>query len=485
MKKTTLALVALMGLPLVSHAKDEIDIEKLKAQIKAEVLAEIKAEQASQKKTAPAATASKKEAPASTVEKSEKSKLDIAMTKSGLCVGDKLCTSGQVRVRPELRRNLTQGIPNVPGNIEEDFSVLLRSRFGLLFKPIEHIAFFIQGEDSRDFGEEAAATPLPAGDDEGIDLHQGYVDITNIGDHPLNIRVGRQEVNLGEQRLVGAVDWSNVGRALDALVVSFQPETWGLTALASIINKTPANVGDGQYLAGLYGSWKKFPGGVLDAYYLLLQDNNGAAGAAAGTGDTLSVHTLGTRIAAKYDNGIDFGIESAVQLGKFGSNSILAFAEHAAVGYTFNADWKPRIGLEYNYATGDDGGNNRFTKFNNLLPTNHNKYGMMDLVAWSNMHDASVQFGVKPGKYVASAGYHLLAVDKNTSAGDTLDGVFAGAPGLGKIAGHEIDVQGKWIMNEYFEVGAGYGHLIPGSFLKDQGQTQHSDFFYTSVQAQF
>ncbi len=223
----------------------------------------------------------------------------------------------------------------------------------------------------------------------------------------------------------------------------------------------------------------------MDGYYLILEDNDGATGAAAGTGDTLSVHTLGTRMASKFDNGIDFGVETAVQMGKFGSNSILAFAGHGAVGYTFDADWKPRLGVEYNYATGDDPNSGRYTKFNNLLPTNHNKYGMMDLTPWSNMHDGSVQFSVKPNKFYAAAAYHLLAVDKNHSTGDTFSGFYTGAPGLGKIAGHEVDLQGKWVMDEYFELGAGYGHFVPGSFLKDQGYSQQSDFFYLSTQAQF
>lgn len=411
--------------------------------------------------------------------------LQVAVKKDGLWVGDKLRFTGQVRVRPELRRNLTQSIPNVPNNIEEDFSALLRTRFGLMFNPTNHIDFFIQGQDSRDFGEETAASPLAVGDDEGIDLHQGYIDITNIGDHPTNIRVGRQEIKLGEERLIGAVEWGNVGRSFDGIVLTYDPKNWTLKTLASITNKTATNAGDGQYLAGVYGTWKNFPGGVLDAYYLLLEDNNGATGAAAGTGDTLSVHTLGSRISSKFNNGIDVGLEGAAQVGKFGSNTILAFAGHGAAGYTFKADCKPRIGVEYNYASGDNTSSNKYTKFNNLFPTNHNKYGMMDMATWSNLHDGSLNVSVKPGKYSASLAYHLLAVDKNTAASDTFAGFYAGGAGLGKIAGHEVDLQGKWTMNDYFDVGAGYGHFIPGSFLKDQGMTVHSDFVYISTQAQF
>ncbi len=462
MKKIILAMFC-VGLSLSINAYATVtkaEREKLKEEIKAEVLKEL-----------------------ADAKKPDKIKKEDSSASSIL--GDKIKISGQVRVRPEFRRNLTQGIPNIPGPKEEDLSVLLRSRFGLEFKPTDHVSFFIQGQDSRDFGEETPALPTAAGDDEGMDLHQGYIDITQIADKPLSIRVGRQEIRLGEERLVGGVNWSNVGRSMDGLVATYDPEAWRLVMLGAITDRTGVtNTGDGQYLAGLYGTWKNFPGGVLDAYYLLLQDNNGAAGAAAGTGNTLSVNTAGARIKSEFKNGVDIGVEGAVQLGKFGSNSILAYAEHAAIGYTFKSNIKPRVGLEYNYASGDNVASSRYSKFNNLFPTNHDKYGLMDITAWSNMHDASVGFSVKPGKWQVATGYHLLMVDKNNSATDTFS-TYAGGPGLGKVAGHEMDLSAKWTMNKFFDFGAGYSHFVPGSFFKNQGMTKHSDFFYLSATAQF
>jgi len=477
MKITTpLRLAALAGLlsclPLTSRAMT-ID----KKTLDAEITAQVKKEIAAQRQLQPHSGAEGEAPRALPVE---------GATRAPLSIADKIRVSGQVRVRPEFRNNLSQALVNVPGASPTDFSVLLRSRVGVQFTPTKHVGFFVQAQDAREFGESVAAVPTAAGDNKGLDLHQGYVDLTEIGNHPLSIRAGRQEIKLGEERLVGAADWTNVARAFDGVLMSYEPQNYSLKAFAAITDKTVASGADGQYFGGVYATWKKFPGGVLDGYYLVLQDNNGATGAAAGTGDTLSVHTIGSRIASKFSNGLDLGVEAAVQLGKFGSNSVLATAGHGAVGYTFTGnDWKPRLGVEYNYATGDDATTSRYTKFNNLFPTNHNKYGMMDLTTWSNMHDASLSIGVKPGRTALSAAYHLLAVDKNQAAGDKFAGTYAGAAGLGKIAGHEMDVQGKWTMNENCEVAAGYGHFMPGSFLKGQGVNQQADFFYTTLQAQF
>lgn len=395
-------------------------------------------------------------------------------------VADKITVSGQVRVRPEFRKDLTQAVPAVPGPTEEDVSVLLRTRLGVQFDPTEHLRFFFQAQDARDFGEEAAALPTGLGDDEGLDLHQGYIEYSNIGDSVFSARIGRQEILFGDQRLVGNVDWSNFGRSFDAGRLDYNGDHFNSTLFGSVFNKTAA--GDQAIFGGLYNTWKGFPKGVFDFYTLAMQDNDGAAGVAAGTGNTLSTHTVGARV--KSDPGrFDLGAEVAAQLGKFGSNSIFAYAGHAHVGYTFEDDYKPKILIEYNYATGDDGAGGRYTKFTAPAASIHNKYGYADLVTWSNMHDGRLEFSVMPAKkWKLSLDYHLFLVDKTT--GDTFAGI-AGVAGVGKIAGHEADLTLGYTLNEYASFLAGYSLFLPGAYLKDQGITAHSDFAYIQAEAHF
>lgn len=474
--KTILIALVILGFSTQLQAK-EIDVVKLKEELKREIISELLSQ--GWRPTAPEKSQKNK----------EKQNIENIASYQGTSDNSKdnkkpkmVSFSGEVRIRPEFRRNLTQTVPAIPGNREEDMSVLLRSRLGVQFDPNKNLSFFIQGQDSRDFGEEAPGVPSGLGDDEGFDLHQAYIDIKNIGNKPLHIRAGRQEVALGEERLVGAVGWSNVGRSLDAIRINYNPKNFDITALAAITDKTLT--GDSQYFGGVYTSWKKFPGGVLDGYYFLLQDNDGATGAAAGNGDTLSVHTIGTRMRSFFKNGLDYGIESAVQLGKFGSQSILAFAEHGELGYTISGSLKSRISTEYNFATGDSLGSSRYTKFNNLFPTNHAKYGYMDLVGWSNMHDGAAGISINPKKFFASLHYHLLLVDKNESTTDT----FASYPGggnFGKVAGHEIDFLAKWNPNDYLGFLSGYSHFIPGSYLKSQGINASADLFYVQAEARF
>jgi hypothetical protein len=396
-------------------------------------------------------------------------------------VGDKIKIDAQVRVRPEFRKDLTQTVPAVPGSAEEDFSVLLRSRLGFRFDVSDSIGFYIQGQDARDFAEEAAGVPNGAGDDEGFDLHQGFIDFSNMGGSNFSFRLGRQEISLGDQRLVGSVGWSNVGRSLDGGFLTYDGEDWWFGVLGVMQNKAAA--GDQTWFGGIYSTWKGFPNGELDLYYLALQDNDGAAGVPAGTGNVQSVHTVGFRVKSTPGNW-DLGAEGAGQFGKFGANSIMAFAMHGKLGYTWkDAYWKPRLGVEGNYASGDDNAANKFTRFNNLFPTNHNKYGFMDLAAWSNIIDGVASVSIKPGSWKYSLDYHLLFVDKVADPFG-FAGV-AGAAGNRKLAGHEADLTIAYTINEYANILAGYSLLVPGGFLKDSGVNNTSHFGYVQATSSF
>ena len=110
--------------------------------------------------------------------------------------------SGQLRPRHELR------YPAAPGG--KQFTSM-RAHAALE----NDISVFIQLQDVRIWGEET--NTLGDFDADHLDLHQGYVDIKRFNDSPLAARVGRQEVNLGGQRLVGAAGWTQLRRRVSSL----------------------------------------------------------------------------------------------------------------------------------------------------------------------------------------------------------------------------------------------------------------------------
>ena len=51
-----------------------------------------------------------------------------------------------------------------------------------------------------------------------------------VGNHkefPLSLKVGRQELSYGDERLVGAFDWNNIGRVFDAAKLRWQNPWFG------------------------------------------------------------------------------------------------------------------------------------------------------------------------------------------------------------------------------------------------------------------
>ncbi len=111
---------------------------------------------------------------------------------------------GQLRPRMETRSE---------GEDTRETFTSMRTRAQLKALLGEGVAVFVQLQDVRLFGEETSTLGDYRAD--ALDLHQGYLDWTFGTGTEARLRVGRQPLALGEQRLVGAVEWTQQGRAFD------------------------------------------------------------------------------------------------------------------------------------------------------------------------------------------------------------------------------------------------------------------------------
>ena len=192
-------------------------------------------------------------------------------------------------------------------------------------------------------------------------------------------------------------------------------------------------------------------------------------------------------------NSFDYDFEGALQFGDVKGKDLTAGALHAGTGYTFgNAPWKPRIGIEYNYATGDsnpkDGDSDTFQ---NLFPTNHKFYGYADFFSWQNIHNPALQLKLSPTKTISlQADYHLFWL------AETIDGWYRAngttkvrPPGPAKSAdsfvGSEIDLTATWKPIKNLALAAGYSHFFSGDYAKASGPSDDADFVYTSLTISF
>src|SRR5262249_39533523 len=121
------------------------------------------------------------------------------------------------------------------------------------------------------------------------------------------------------------------------------------------------------------------------------------------------IYTVGGRLKSlpgQIDNW-DYSVEGAYQFGDFrdyrlGASSPRlaqsAFMVVAQGGYTFTNAWaRPRLGAVYSYASGDGNPHDGVHgTFDNLFPTNHRLYGIMDFFSLQNIQDVKGTLTLKP-----------------------------------------------------------------------------------------
>jgi hypothetical protein len=445
----------------------------------------------------------------------------------------------QERLRLEVREN-NYDFNNDADALTDDGWLLQRFRIGLLIKPVSWIKIYAQGQDSREIDSDRADFPgvLGAEGDDSFDLRQGYIEIGDPKLFPLTLKVGRQILSYGDERLVGAFDWNNIGRTFDAVKLRWEEKLWSLDAFASTVvmptrgqyNQSDFvngnETGREQFFAGVYFNTTALPFQSTDIYGFYLSENTGQPLFQPNALDDTGFFTIGFRmkskpgafaaqalpesaersgsdgkeiadtksmapLLSKKPVGLDYTLEAAFQTGEVRGLDLTAFAAHLDVGYTFDHAGRPRIALGYSYASGDsDPLDGDAETFQNLFPTNHKFYGQADFFAWQNLHDLEANFKVAPIKSVTlRADFHAFFLASTDDVWYRANGVTAVRPlnaaarNADSYAGCEIDVLATWAATKNVLLEAGYSHFIAGEYLNDTGAASDADFAY--VQATF
>jgi len=331
------------------------------------------------------------------------------------------------------------------------------------------------------------------------DLLQAYLQY-DIGD--FGLRIGRQQLVYGDQRLLGNLGWKDVARTFDGVKGMYHGGAVKLDMFAvhpaDIVAMTPKSAApqgkslvtwEDRRLIGAYGTYTVAPKSGVDAYYINWHHNQHAA-----VGKGRNLNTFGTRVFGKW-NGFDATAEAAFQRGTWANNvSQRASAYAVKAGYTFDL-WKTRLGVEYDFSPGDDK-TNATTHKNFVFPfhTNHMHYGEMDFFSWANMKDIRLSMKTSPAKGLTLIGnVHVLSLDK--SQGDWLNvvgtgNIFAGAPGYMQTkAGTEIDLKlvYKVAAMKGLKLVGQYGVFNPGAAVSERngGKADSAKFGYLIAQYVF
>jgi hypothetical protein len=225
--------------------------------------------------------------------------------------------NGEIRVRGEVdARDFRSGTP-------ENAYALLRARFGAEIQPKEDLHIVLQLQDARVFGEERTGSSFTTiANTKNLDLRLGYVTIDNLLIPGLTASLGRMGFSYGNERLIGTVDWNNIGRVFDGAVIRYQwsdqkidlfTANIGETSLAPSI-ATPASVAgvrdSGGSFSGIYYTLRTAEKRQFDVYLLHQANRNQTLQGY----DDLSRVTGGTYLTGAFD-ALAYEGEFAYQFG--------------------------------------------------------------------------------------------------------------------------------------------------------------------------
>ncbi len=344
--------------------------------------------------------------------------------------------SGEFRVRTEL-----DGRDFNNKTYPQSFTAL-RVRLNFEKKFFDHVTFFAQVQDSRVFGSEKNTL----NDIHNLDLHQGFVKISNIFNLPMYLQLGRFKIAYGNFVIFGPNDWHNVGRSHDGFRLGLNSSLVDfdafLTTHTNFLNYragaadirnydyTEAPVDSGFNIYGFYSTWKLHQNHKLDFYGTYEWDRKKPNN----IDRNLNRYMLGLLYYLTLNN-FKFSLESAYQFGSiFNSNKskdIDAFMVYSSFKYSFPS---LTISLNTHITSGGKPTDSKYKLFDNPYSTKHNHQGFMDFfTGLSNSYFPTGIYGLndlflrleyqpKESKFSAQCDLHYFTTFVKTGDGNSVYG---------------------------------------------------------------
>lgn len=347
--------------------------------------------------------------------------------------------NGQVRLRA-----LGSDYEALPGSAEL-VNLESRARLGVKSVVDSNFSALVEIQDSRRMGAESdAKTGVPqsrtTGNSKNLDLHQAYIQIKN---GKCEIKLGRQKVAWGSQRLISSLEWNNQARVFDGATMVHQTPVGQIQLLGALIADTGAQTQrDANWLAGGHFS-KSFDSLKVEAYGLYDQNRLASMGFA-----NWDLRYLGQRL--QYDKEIFLEEEYIWQGGELGALKSNAWQFSSRLGYKAS-HWSLIAG--YDVMSGDDkASDQKSTVYLNPYAFAHQYFGWMDYVMAnkadtksSGIQDLRLDLNYKIKASNLNVAYHKFL--SQTSSADL---------------GQEIDAQLTLKPTKNFQIPVGVGIFLPG-----------------------
>ncbi len=318
------------------------------------------------------------------------------------------------------------------------------------------------------------------GSDGSVSLYQAYIEMKDAWGAPIDIKIGRSEMQHGDEFLVGNNDTSSNFRGLsfDGVWLKYNNENFNLTGFWTRIlqDTSPLESSGDANFSGIYGSYTGLENMTIDGYYYFYHQ---AATVSNVLSDATELHTIGARFAGNASQ-FDWAANGAYQFGDSGlvlsttgdTADVSAFGLQGTAGYTFDVNMQPRIFVNGGYYSGaetDDDGLDE-VGFNRLF-SDHEYSEFLDTSDLTNVWFVG---GGVSAQVTEAIG--LTGVVTWVNAVESLDDLFGDEGTDEKDLGLEIGIYAKYDYSEdlYFQLG--YAHLFAGNAFDEDGDNQQGAF---------
>jgi len=378
-----------------------------------------------------------------------------------------------LRIGGEYRDRL-EGPIGIGYQDTNDFYLLDRLRLTVAIQPKQWLKFYGEVQDSRIFFNHHIANANPYED--SWTLWQGYAQVGSSTEGWIDALAGRQVLMFGDERIIGPSNWTNVGRTFDVARVDLHHPGYQVAIFASSVvpgsNTYLHRSIPGNNLYGVYGSSNKIvPRATFEPYVLWrVAPGNFALPETVGRG-ALNEVTVGLHLKGTLPADFDYNTEFDGQTGSLGVYSIAAWAGYAGLGKTFRkVAATPRVFIEGNYASGTKNpAGHDWNTFDQLYPSNHDKYGFTDQVGRRNLMQfrAGVEESAsKKWKFKQAVESYWLATSHDNFYASSGAIAVSAHPGASPHIANELDLIGEYHVNKGLTFGLGYARLFAGAFLK-------------------
>jgi hypothetical protein len=389
-------------------------------------------------------------------------------------------------------RNRFEGPTGIGYTGTSDAYLLGRLRVNVTMQPKQWLKFRAEVQDARIyFNHHNRGNPF----EDTWTLWEGYAQLGNSTEGWGDVLAGRQVLLFADERVIGPSNWLNVGRTFDVARVDLHRSDYKVSVFASSVvpgdNNDVHNALPGNNLYGVYGAFTNLiPNASFEPYVLWRLAPSSTLLPETLARGHLDEVTLGFHWNGTLPADFDYDSEFDWQTGSLGASSIHAWAGYAGVGKTFpKVAATPRVLIEFNYASGTkDLARRQWNTFDQLYPSNHDKYGFADQVGRRNLIQYRVSVEEEPSKRwklkQTFEGFWLATTHDNFYASSGAIAV-AAHPGASPHIGNELDLVAEYQWGKGLSFGFGYARLFAGEFLKTTTQGHGYTYPYAYFQYNF